>query len=659
MNIFKHLTWERLVDLCSQAGKFFIAFYLYLNLARLGTIIALHDYWTPATIPDFGYALWYGARISLKTAGAFTLLYFLTAVLIGWMIPRFLKTIRLIMLILVLNLTNIVVIASIFYYQEFHTNFNENVFNAVNDDLYALFKTFVEQYHLIPFLIIIAILSIILSYGFNKAITKEWLQSTCKFSMLQNLHPYLRRICAVLIIIALAICIRFGGSFNYAHSIHWENAAKTSDTFLNEMILDAWQALYRGYSIKGRIANGEILGVQPQKIATYLKYMAQNNDSLSLPDYNPNNLESNLRYRALGAKIARPQHIFIIIGESLPQWPLLPEYAHINLTPKLLALQKAPNSAYNRHFMPNGVFTPMAVNAVVSGLSDVDIYPNHQLESYKSIYATGIAPQLKALGYRTEFWYSGFSGWERIEDFTKAQGFDKFSSASNFSYQSGNVWGADDEYTFAHLYDEVKSNEHTPTVYVILTVSNHAPYSVDLTKAQFPREQIIAQLPPAERNNNELINKLGHIWYTDKVVGEFISKVEQNIPGNSLFIITGDHANRVNIEAQPTSYHRYAIPFIIHGQGITQNLIPHDVAGGQIDITATLEELIAPAGHIYYSLGRSLTRGSEVGFNDLYYLTNSNQGFIKQLSNGPIEENIFAKRTISWFRTMKGTTVIK
>ena len=42
-------------------------------------------------------------------------------------------------------------------------------------------------------------------------------------------------------------------------------------------------------------------------------------------------------------------------------------------------------------------FTPMAVNAMICGLSDVNIYPNHQYESYKQVYATSFAPQIKKI----------------------------------------------------------------------------------------------------------------------------------------------------------------------------------------------------------------------------------------------------------------------
>ena len=43
---------------------------------------------------------------------------------------------------------------------------------------------------------------------------------------------------------------------------------------------------------------------------------------------------------------------------------------------------------------------------------------------------------------------------------------------------------------------------------------------------------------------------------------------------------------------------------------------------------ATLLELIAPKGFEYYSLGKSLTRGANVGFNDGVWLTPEAMGRI-------------------------------
>ena len=79
------------------------------------------------------------------------------------------------------------------------------------------------------------------------------------------------------------------------------------------------------------------------------------------------------------------------------------------------------------------------------------------------------------------------------------------------------------------LKQEVAQNDE-PTVYVILSVSNHAPYSVDLAKAGFPKEEVRAKLPVDVQNNEDLLNKLGHYWYTDKVIGNFVEGIEIAYP---------------------------------------------------------------------------------------------------------------------------------
>lgn len=155
------------------------------------------------------------------------------------------------------------------------------------------------------------------------------------------------------------------------------------------------QAIYRGYSIKKRIDNGVIYGVHKENIAQNLEFLAKNSDAYRLQKQDLSQIDSNLVYQAHGNIIDKKQHIFIIIGESFAQWPLLDEYANLQLGENVRAIMQKDNATYTHNFMPNGAFTPMAVNAIICGLSDVNIYPNHQYESYKQVYATSFAPQIK------------------------------------------------------------------------------------------------------------------------------------------------------------------------------------------------------------------------------------------------------------------------
>ena len=435
--------------------------------------------------------------MSLKTAGVLMLFSFVFATLPNFLRSRTDNRLRLYLAAVYFFITNFLFVAGFFYYKEFHTNFNEIMFNALNDDVTALFYTFIQQYHLIEGTIGVAILTFAVIYILRRFLNRTWLQKSLSCG-----GKWYFRVGVIVFTLVFALFTRFGASFSYAKSIHWENCAKTKDAFLNEMILDNMQAVYRGYSIKKRIDNGVIYGVNKDKIRFYTEKAANESDAAKLGKADLTQIDANLVYQAQGNIIAPKRHIFILIGESFAQWPLLDKYADLGLGENMRAVMQKENAAYTHNFMPNASFTPMAVNAIVCGLSDVDIYPNHQLESYRQVYATALAPQLKKLGYKTQFWYSGFSGWERIEDFALAQGFDEFHCASDYRYPSGNVWGSDDQFIFERLQENAANNTE-PTVYVVLSVSNHAPYSVDLARENFPKEELRAKLPSELQNDEE------------------------------------------------------------------------------------------------------------------------------------------------------------
>lgn len=50
-------------------------------------------------------------------------------------------------------------------------------------------------------------------------------------------------------------------------------------------------------------------------------------------------------------------------------------------------------------------------------------------------------------------------------------------------------------------------------------------------------------MPDSLSSDEEILNEMGHIWYADQSIGNFIEKVEADKP-DTLFVITGDHAER-------------------------------------------------------------------------------------------------------------------
>lgn len=654
--------WTIFMENIQADLKSFCFVWAVLLLFRIVFVLIMYEYVeTGTSYFDFCFALYYGGRISLKTAGiiflintVFVTFPSLVSGRLRWQWLRLLNTTG------YLCLLSILFFAKFPYYQEFHTGFNQMLFNTFQDDQMAIFSTLVDQYQLGWRVGGALSLTVGFFYLVRRLLrTKVWRLPVYKSKKRLFLHQ--TTVCMMLVVIA--VFVRFGGSLTYAHSLHWENCSLAKGNFLNEVILDDVQALYRAYSIKRRTENGMASGVDQTRLKEYL--MAKSNGALR-----GKHLDDYLFHEALGSQIHKPKHIFILIGESYAQWPLLGQYENLHIADGMKGIMQEENAAFITAFLPNGAFTPMAANALISGLSDVGIYPNYQQGSYAGVYQTALAPQMKGLGYKTAFWYSGFSGWERIRDFALAQGFDEFHSASDFAYERGNVWGCDDEFLFQALYRQLEA-ENTPTVHVVLTVSNHAPYSIDLEAAGFDAQKVRAVLPEDVKQDQDLIKRLGHYWYTDKQISDFVRFAYAKYPEDSLFIITGDHADRTNIDKQPNLFERYTVPFILYGNGVHRDLFPRDAAGGHVNIAATLFELIAPRGFGYYSLGESLTRGSEIGFNHNVWISANAIGKIDEkesaaLANGGADltaerkqaiHTVNVMRTISWWRTMKGNDI--
>jgi phosphoglycerol transferase MdoB-like AlkP superfamily enzyme len=99
---------------------------------------------------------------------------------------------------------------------------------------------------------------------------------------------------------------------------------------------------------------------------------------------------------------------------------------------------------------------------------------------------------------------------------------------------------------------------------------------------------------------------LGHLWYADHCLGEFVREEERKLP-HALFAVTGDHWSRRFPNAQPTFFERSAVPLVLYGKDVLQGLsIPLRTVGSHIDIAPTLINLAAPKGFVYYSVGRNL-----------------------------------------------------
>lgn len=656
----KRATWDAFFVELQQAVKLFLFIIAVFCLFRIAFILWMHSFLSEAVNGrDIGAALYYGFRISLKSAGLLVLPSFLCCLALSF----FMRGTHLARLRFYVGALYVVALSFLFqaripYYQEFRMAFNQLLFNTVHDDVSAIVYTVTVQYNL-PLRVLLALVTAALLCK----LLRRWLSvKPFVFPKLPKwYYNIVLRVALLVCVYYLTIFIRFGGAMTYAYDIDWENSGVTKDQLLNEAILDDVQALYRAYELHERIASSTGLNMNPAKVSEYGNYLAGRTvQSDQIDDF--------LRKEVSPGQKSSPRQVFVIIGESYANWPLLPAYKDLHIADGLKGIIAEENAAYTPNLLPNGMSTVSAVMGVVSGFADANLYLNTLPEAYQEPYSTALAPQMKRLGYMADFWYAGPATWERIKDFSLAQGFDAFYGMGDYENAGGNAWGCDDADLFKAVLSRVKDDK--PGMHVILTVSNHSPFTVNLAQAGFEPDKVAAALPEKQRGDQELIKKLGHFWYADKMLAQFVRQAQQQYP-DSLFIIVGDHADRVNIEANPPLFERYAIPLVAFGKGVTKEAFPETAAGSHVNLTATLLELAAPAGFEYYSIGRSLTKGNDIGINYGFWITSdymgeadgeyvephlARQGLCPPEA-GKIRQEVDAVRGVSWWRIKYGKTL--
>ena len=649
-------SWANFTDFMGRQIRVYVFFLVVLCVFRLIFVGLFHEYLSPAvTLADITLAFWIGLKLSCKSAGWLTLLSLTAAFTARIFKPQWERPVQRLTNAVSLLILSILFMARFPYYRQFHSSFNQLLFNTVNDDMYALLLSLVKEFYLPLRLAGAAVLAFFLYRLLNR-----WLdiQPICMNTYFVW-NKWVGRAFLLLVIYLGILLSTFGGSLQWQTAVDWENAGVTKDSFLNEAILDDLQAVYRGYTMNNRLEACNGLSFTPEQIQVLAGKLAGKPTVSS-------NLDDYLAKNAQGPAVKKPQQIFLIIGESYANWPLLDKYKELHIADGMKAIIAEDDSAYCKSFLPNGASTVSAVTGIVTGFADANLYLTTMPEAFAAAYPTASAPQLAKLGYHTNFWYAGPATWERIGAFVKAQGYDNFYGRGDFAADApGSVWGCDDEYLYQMVLAGVPVDQ--PSFNVVLNVSNHSPFSVDTEKAGFDKEAVRAALPPEARDDEALLKQLGHFWYEDKMMAEFIATAKKKYP-DSLFIIIGDHADRYNVEKIPSSYERYGIPLIITGGSVQKSLLPPEAAGSQIDVVPTLIEMIAPADFRYYSLGKSLTRGNHQGVNYGFWIT---AGFIGKAdaedlapeaigmnSTGfdqqELRDYIDGIRSISWWRPKYG-----
>ncbi|MBR5621710.1 MAG: LTA synthase family protein [Opitutales bacterium] len=592
-----------------------IAAMILLALGRLSLwFFAAHaDFWNTETLLAWSV----GLRFDMMVAA-----YLATPVLLCWLaslcLPKQIKKLLRAGIAASLSLGLLLILTEIInfgFFCEYRDQFNVWVLGLINDDAQAVGQTILNDYHWGRYLCAIALLFAAWIVLFRRAARKVFhsiakLRKTPKTGI-------------VFILIALATGIIFYRGGIDRRPPRMRDAAPCDTEIVNHLVLNPVYALKHVIVDLWRISNS---GQKPEFVRNVREQakLLYGNKAATAQTIDELILKRNER---LNPNAPAPKQIFLVVMESYDRWPMLEKYSALGLSDTLLALEKSGASSPN--FAPATGGTMSSLTSILSGIPFIDCAQNHRPRGSVAL-PTATAEIFKRLGYKTRFAYSGYGLWQRVEDYARQQGFDEIVLGSDVpdcpsEYKA--EWGVPDGFLFSHLEKIAESDGDTPVFTLILTASNHPPYSLPLEKLGHEHVRLPAELEkicsgPAD------INTLSHFKYADRELGKFIDQITKQHPG-AVFAVTGDHFSRKFLNEHPTLAESRQVPFVIAGAGIPAGTkLPF---GTHVDMVPTLLALCAPDGFEYPSFGTNLfsknARERRCAFGD-YLIVHARGGFV-------------------------------
>lgn len=608
--------WQRLFEGIKTEIMAFLFFSVLLTIFRVVFLWIFQLQLATVPIEEILKSLWFGFRLSLKTVGTICLFGFILGTLVQTFVPKWpsLRLKQIIYSIATILLT-FLFLGRIPFYKIFNSSYNMMLINGKHDDIGAIVNTAINEYNAFFYIICAIVISVILTgfllkvlsistkkYSINNVISTKWYPKT-------KLAQWITGIGLVIVFSLIFVVFRFGGALSYKNSINWESAARLNSNLLNETILDDAQALYRVKSIAKRTSELEDIHLTPAELHEKIQSIGGNPSSTRFDEAFTKTITTERLQQ-------QPQSINIILGESYGLWPFLAEFNE----PGAYLVEQGRKYAASSQAMgtqmalAQGTGTMPAIIGLLTGMPDTGMYPNYNVGMLQEPYGLGIGPVMKKLGYKTVFWYGGFSTWQNVKNFALEQGFDEFHDASEMPSDEENAWGVADGDMFKAINAYMDKHRGEKIINVIMTTSNHPPYSVNVAKEGYDADKVRKNLPDSIANTDQQIKEMGHIWYADHVMGEFISKEEQVDP-TALFVITGDHSERFTFAREESPKVASTIPIIFYGQGIKKEWLSPDAFGMSIQIIPTLAELVGRTGQTYEAMVPSLFNQGPFVFN--------------------------------------------
>lgn len=317
-----------------------------------------------------------------------------------------------------------------------------------------------------------------------------------------------------------------------------------------------------------------------------------------------------------GARIKKPSHIFLFVGESYLQQLFDPAYDCLHVVSGGKRFREDEDTLSFANALSAGLVSRPSIVSLMSGIFDMGLELNELKSFWNGTVPTSLPLQLKKLGYRTAYWYGGSLKSGNFDRFAPACGFDRALTAVEFC-------APDAPRTWVGVYDNVflkrtaelieGSSFSAPEFHFIYTTSYHAPFKIDVKRYGYQLDEVMPEAPQDVKRDSDIQRNMSALWFADHAIGKFIERMRRLFP-DSLFILTGDHAINLDMFSKTSLINR-AVSFreqhcpvlMINHCELTKDMFAGNTIASHMNIMPTIMELIAPKGFAYYSLLPALT----------------------------------------------------
>jgi phosphoglycerol transferase MdoB-like AlkP superfamily enzyme len=317
---------------------------------------------------------------------------------------------------------------------------------------------------------------------------------------------------------------------------------------------------------------------QDKKLPTMQELMEEDEQNVSFVSKDFNDIT---RFVPANGKENR-KNVIIVLMESLSANYMGSFGGAADSTPNLDLLSK--ESIFFTNFYATGTRTVRGMEAITLSTPPTPGRSIVKRPNNENLFSLGFVFQDR--DYDTKFLYGGNGYFDNMNYFFENNGFETVD-LKNFSKDEqtfGNAWGLCDEDLFNKTILEANKShkENKPFMSLVMTTSNHRPYTFPPNDAGIPVEGG---------------GRGAGVKYADYAIGKFIENAKkQPWFNNTVFIFVADHTagSAGKEELTPEKYH---IPFLIYSPNFVSPKIFSHFAS-QIDVAPTLLGLL---NFSYYS----------------------------------------------------------